>query len=181
MEDFDLNTLTQYEKDFVKIYGLNDLFRIFEYMKGHDILDFYRKSRDDPTQLLDFGFHYGIIQIVAFCVCHLEVEFDILQTISGDYKIINSDIPEVVDEDNQGRQMTRAGVPIIHTPSAPDGMIITAWDKFSPARNECLKYLVRMKTFSKRVPKTNEKTKRIQHFYKINPRHVKGYKLLDVY
>jgi len=180
MDKLDINNLNQFEKQFIEVYGLNHFYDIFEYIQNNEIMDFYMKDRNTAEDLLQFGFHYGLVSLVAFCYCKLKVSVDILETISKDFKIINSDIPETLELDNHsGRYMFRAGVPIIHSPNARDGMMIATWDKFTPYRQKCFDYLVRMKRFSKckMEPVNNGKLK---YTYTIVDKYIDGYKLLDV-
>ena len=82
--------LKELEEQFVKVYGVNTFYNVYEYIKFHDILDFYMRARENPEDLCLFGFHYGIVPIVTFCYCVLKVPLDINNVVSGYFKCINS-------------------------------------------------------------------------------------------
>jgi hypothetical protein len=142
-------------------------------MVENDILDFYMKARNDPELLCHFGFHYGILSILAFSYCQLRVPLDISNTIGGYFKYINSETPEFIDT-IEGRKVAQQGVPIIHNASANDGIVFATIDKFTPERKKCMEFLLRMRRFSK------VEQKKTKYIYTIVERYVQEYKLLEV-
>ena len=164
--------MNQYETEFIETFGVNVFYDVLEYITHHDIIDFYNKS-NNPEDLLMFGFHYGILPIVAFCYCKLKVTTDIDDVVNGYFKNVNS---TTIENDNGNANI---GIPLIHSYSNKDGIILATIDKFTGARKECMKYLLSMKKYSK-YNIVREKSK-LKYKYKIVDRYVDEYKLLVCY
>jgi hypothetical protein len=172
-------TTNNYEKQFIEIYGIEKFYEIYNFIKENDILDCYNKARDNPIQLCRFGFHYGIISIVAFCYCGLKLSLNIHDEINGYFKTVNSTTPELIDNATN-REIYSYGVPIIHSQGANDGICIATIDKFTPGRTQCMKYLLRMIRFSKYTIVKNGPTDKIKYSYKIVDKYINDYQLLAV-
>ena len=167
-------THTVLEKRFLEVYGESVFERIQEFILENDILDFYLKSRGTPRELFDFGFHYGIVEIVAFCYCYLKVPLDIHQVIGGYYKSIGS-TADTTDWDAK-RPLGQNAVPV-HSGSKDGncGIVIGTIDKFTPLRVECIRYLLRMQKFSR------YRVQNGKFIYTIVDKYVESYRLLEVY
>lgn len=157
---------TPLEQQFLDVYGSPTFERIQDFVLRNDILDFYLKSRHSSRDLFDFGLHYGVIEIVAFCYCHLKVSVDINNVVSGYYKAITSS-PDTIDSDE--------ATPVYSENGGNAGLIVGTIDKFTPSRLECIRFMIRMKKFSKY---NVEKGKFI---YTIVDKYVKSHRLLEVY
>jgi len=156
--------LTLLEQHFVDTYGEPVFNRIHQYIIDNDILDFYLKARDRPRDLFDFGFHYGIVEIVAFCYCVLKCPIDINEVIQGYYKSIDSST-EISKNIN--------AVPI-ESSGGQSGIIISTSDRFTPMRNKCIKFMIRMQKFS------TYKVEKGKFIYSIVDKYIKLYRLLEV-
>lgn len=173
--------LNSYEKLFSDTYGEGYFDDIKQFILQNDLMDFYQKAREDPDLLLHFGFHYGILAIVAFCYCKLQVKTDINNVIGGYFKTINSTTPEtIIVEDGTQKPVSGVGVPIIYSDSAKDGITFATIDKYTEARVKCMNYLLRMKKFSK------YEIERVQYgkpryMYQIVDKYVEHYQLLTSY
>lgn len=166
--------LTPIEQQFLEVYSEPVFSRIQEFIVENDILDFYLKARKTPRDLFDFGFHYGIVEIVAFCYCTLRLPINIYATIGGYYKSIGSSA-DVTDWEAK-RPLGQNATPV-HSGSKDGkcGIVIGTIDKFTPLRLETIKYLIRMQKFSK------YKVEKGKFIYTIVDRYIEPYRLLEVY
>jgi hypothetical protein len=169
--------LNKYEEEFVKIYGMDYFIELYEFIKENDIMEYYNKSRSTPMDLLNFGFHYGIISIVAFCYCQLKLSLEIHEVVNGYFKSINSTTPEFI-EIGEGREMSIICVPIVHSPGSKDGIVFATIDKFTTMRQKCMNYLLKMIRFSKVNMKKDGK--KLKYIYTIVDKYIQDYQLLDV-
>ena len=174
---------TELEKRFIKIYGLEKFSLIKDFIIENDILDFYLKARNKAMDLFNFGFHYGIIEIVAFCYCSLKLPIDINGVIDGYYKLIESSVEAI--EIANGREVSVTQVPVETEKGTKQGIVIgtidqaTAWMGFTESRLNCIKYMIRMQKFSKyKIIKGSGNPKFI---YQIVDKYVNSYKLLEVF
>lgn len=165
---------TTLEKRFLEVYDESVFNRIQEFILENNILDFYLKARKTPGELFDFGFHYGIVEIVAFCYCAIKLPINISETIKGYYKSIGSSA-DTTDWDVK-RPLGQNAVPV-HSGSKDGncGLIVGTIDKFTPLRVECVRYLLRMQKFSK------YKVEKGKFIYTIVDKYIKSYRLLEVY
>jgi hypothetical protein len=161
-----MDGLNLIEHRFVQVYGHPCFHRISEFIQKHDLLDYYLKARQSPHDLFEFGFHYGIIEIVAFCYCVLECPIEITSIIQGYYQSLTSSPDQATNDLN--------AVPV-ETSGGRSGIIIGTLDKFTASRNECIKFMIRMQKFS-RCKLTQGK-----FVYQIVNKYVEQYRLLDVY
>lgn len=157
---------TPLEQRFVDVYGEPVFQRIHQYIIDNNILDFYLKARNKPRDLFDFGFHYGIVEIVAFCYCVLKCPIDINEVIQGYYKSIDS-------TDEISKDMN--AVPIQSSSGGQSSIIIGTSDRFTPMRRECIKFMIRMRNFS------TYKMEKGKFIYSIVEKYIKLYQLLEVY
>lgn len=171
------SALTIYEKQFIETYGQDHFNELFDFIKDNDIVDFYNKARNDPNDLCYFGFHYGLITIVAFCYCKLKLELDIHSITNGYFKQVNSSTIEYHQEKN--RQMA-INTPVIYDPSAPDGIIFATIDKFTAKRVRCLNYLIKMIKFSRYKFKKETAKEKLKYYYTIVDKYIEAYRLLEV-
>lgn len=187
---------------FIEIYGQHVYDEIKEYIIKNEILDIYLVMKDKVETLFDFGFHYGIPEIVAFCYCIMKYEVDIPNVVQGYYKTITADEPELIENDPLGRPMMRSGVVPIETGlSDRDGITVASIDKFTQRRKKCIEYIIRMKKFSRStiirdtLPKNltkieltckgefyynNLRTNKLKFMYKIVDKYIDDYQLLSV-
>jgi hypothetical protein len=173
-----MDVFNEIEQQFIQTYGLAHFNLIWRYIEENDIMEFYQKGRKTPEDLLYFGFHYGLVSIVAFCYCKLKVPIDLHGVLSKDFQIVGSaDLDVETNSNNQA--MFSSGVPIESNPGAKEGMVISTWDKFSLKRTKCFEFLCRMKNFSSYKVEKNNKGKNV-FMYTIVDKYVEGYKLLDV-
>lgn len=172
--------MNQYEKEFAKVYGEDHFNDLYAFIQKNDILEYYKKARnsDDPMNLFHFGFHYGLVSIVAFCYCHLKLSLAIHEVIDGYFKMVDSTTPEFIEQDGD-RQMMGVGTPIIHNPGAKDGMIFATIDKYTKSREKCMNYLLRMIRFSKYMLERKNNKKSV-YVYTVVDKYIDAYKLLDV-
>jgi hypothetical protein len=169
--------LTDIEQEFIATLGVNVFYDVYEYIKYHEIIDFYNKARksNDGKELCLFGVHYGILAIVVFCYCKLKVSLDIDNVTNGYFKTINSTTIEVCDNDEM-----QIGTPLIHG-NYRDGITLATIDKFTLQRSQCIQFLIRMKRFSKFVIEQNCIYKKQHYIYTIVDTYVDKYKLLESY
>lgn len=163
--------LTPLEQQFRLVYGDTVFRQISEFIHKNNIVDFYVKARQTPQALFDFGFHYGIVEIVAFCYCVLKCPIDINTTVSGYYKSIGSS-PEMIAELNG--KLSPVTVPVT-TSGGQSGIVFGTLDKFTPLRINCIKFMLAMKKFSR------YKIVRGKFIYEIVDKYVEPYRLLKVY
>lgn len=165
---------TVLEEKFLDVYGDSVFERIQEFIIASDILDFYLKARKTPRELFDFGFHYGIVEIVAFCYCTLRIPIDIHTTIGGYYKSIGSSA-DATDWDAK-RPLGLSATPV-HSESqdAKCGLIVGTIDKFTPLRVECIRFMIRMQKFSR------YRVQNGKFIYTIVDKYIEPYRLLEVY
>jgi hypothetical protein len=115
--------LTDLEREFIRVYGLEKFDDIKNFMIDNEIFDIYLIKRDNERELLLFGIKFGIIEIVTVCYCRTDMFFD-----------LNKIIFEFHDQDKSFS-------------------INTSWDKFSDLRINVIKYLIFLKKFSTRIYK----------------------------
>ena len=170
--------MSDYEQKFIEVYGLERLKRLSVFMEAHGLIEKYQQVRASPIELCGFGFQYGLVEIVAFCYCHLKISLDIRQVVDGHFKIVNSTQPEFTELTPDGREVARLGIPTIHHFGAPDGMVIATLDEFTAGRRACLDYLLRMIRFSRY---TITKDGRAFHYlYRVVDKYIDSYRLLEV-
>lgn len=158
--------MNKYENEFIDTFGVNVFYDVWDYIKYHDLIDFYNISKSDPLDLFMFGFHYGIMPIIMFCYCKLKVTIDIDNVVNGYFKTINS-----TTLDNN-----EIGASIIHSHGNKDGIILATIDKFTLARKACMKYIMSMKKYSKYI--IQSENKKLKFMYTIVDRYVDEYNLL---
>ena len=167
---------TDYEKLFAETYGQYYFDKMQKFIMDNDLVEWYEKAKGDPYDLCLFGFHFGLVSIVAFCYCKLGTPLDIYDVVDGYYKMVNSETLELVEEDGK-RKSVMTGVSVIHDYGARDGLILATIDKYTEMRTHCMKYLLKMVRFSKyKRIKDGKKTK---YIYTINDKYVKDYNLLQ--
>lgn len=149
------------ELQFNQIYGSSVTDKIKAFLINNELLPHYIKIKDNPDELLRFGVHYGIIELVAFCYCHLKCPVDISEIVSG----YNITIYSSLNIENKVA---------LETESANSKMSAVTIDKYTENRQKCISYLIDMKKFSK-CKFINKKA-----IYTINPIYVEDYKLLNV-
>ncbi len=164
----ELISLTNFEKEFIELYGQSVLKKISTYIFDNEIQEAYLKSRDSPKTLFEFGLHYGILEIVAFCYCHLKCPININEEIQRYVSTLESS-PDIFRDSSAvfSREPLISG-------GGCTGITIRTLDKFTEKRNECIKFLIRMKRFSCYTV-TNGK-----FLYQIVDKYVKPYRLLEV-
>jgi hypothetical protein len=162
--------LTPFEERFIQIYGDKIFQTIRQSIVDDNIMEFYLKVRD-PKDLFDFGFHYGIPEIVAFCYCVLKCPIDIDREIQSYYKMIESS-PEIVEMIGN-RQLSLNSVPVSSS-GGRAGITVGSIDTFTKKRIRCIKYIIKIRKFSRY---TVEKGRFI---YRIVDRYVDSYRLLEV-
>ncbi len=168
----DEENLNKYEKLFIEVYGQNHFYEICNFIKENDIMDIYKKSRNEPEGLCHFGFHYGLITIVSFCYCKLKLSLQIHDVINEYFKFYNSTTRET------NEKVFTLDAPIIHQPNANDGLLVSTLDKYTPERTKCMDYLLKMIKFSKcRISKEKNK---IKYVYTIVDKYIEHYRLLEV-
>lgn len=164
---------TVLEEKFLVVYGETVFARIQEFIIENDILDFYLKARKTSRELFDFGFHYGIVEIVAFTYCTLKIPIDINACIKGYYTSIGSSA-DATDWDAK-RPLGMNATPVHTSNDGKCGLVVGTIDKFTPLRVETIRYLIRMQKFSKyRVEKG-------KFIYTIVDKYIEPYRLLEVY
>jgi len=161
------------EHAFAEIYGADRLESLSEFIRIHDLTDQYLRIRDDPVELCTFGFQYGLVEIVAFCYCHLRIALDIRKVLDGHFKILNSTL--LKDDE---RQITAFQVPLIYSKDSPDGLVITTLDEYTAGRRECLAYLTRMIRFSRYT--ITRRGREFQYAYRVVDKYIEPYQLLKV-
>jgi len=176
VNEFKLHDLNEYEKEFIQIYGMEYFIELAEFIKEHDIYEYYNKARNNPMDLLHFGFHYGIISIVAFCYCQLKLSLEIHEVVNGYFKSVNSTTPEFIEIGEGNREISCISVPIIYSPGSKDGIVFATIDKFTTMRQKCMNYLLKMIRFSKVDLKKDKK--KYKYIYTIVDKYVQDYQLL---
>jgi len=177
------NKLTTFETEFIEIFGIDKFEKVYDFMQHNNILDFYKKAKNDANDLFNFGVSYGILTIVAFTYCHCKIKVDIFETINGYFKHVNSttpETPETITENCQIKEVSRIGIPLIYNSHAKDGMVFATIDKYTKQRSQCIKYLTKMKQFSKYDIQTTKNNKNI-FMYQIIDRYIEPYELLVCY
>jgi len=155
---------TQLEYEFIDTFGIKIYSNIKNYIIINDIMDFYMLHRNDVYSLLKFGFRYGLLPIVAFCYCVKKCKVYLNNLIGEFYINISS---ETISDNTNATLLT-------HDKNANDGITIITFDKYTINRNECAKYLVDMKKFSRY---TLEQGK---FMYRIQDKYIEQYNLLCV-
>lgn len=163
-----MEILTSLEQHFIQVYGNTVFHSIRGFIIESDILDFYLKARQTPCDLFDFGFHYGIVEIVAFCYCVLKCHIDINTVVNGYYKSIESS-PEIAE----GNRLCSITAPV-ESLGGKAGIVIETIDKFTPSRRKCIKFMILMKKFSR------YKVEKRKFIYRIVEKYVEPYRLLEV-
>lgn len=171
--------MNELELGFIKTCGQDVYDEITEYIIDNDILDFYMKARTTTMDLFNFGFHYGILPIVAYCYCKLKLPIDIHSTVSGYFKYVNSETPTTTESDASGKSMTGIGVELISNPHANDGIFFGTLDKYTKARTACMEFLLNMKKFSRVTIIRQDKA--CNFIYTIVEKYVSEYHLLECF
>lgn len=170
--------MNEIETQFIKIYGKKTYEKIKNYVIDSDIGIYYDlcTKSGDPNDLFKFGFHYGILEIVAFCYCYLKIEANINDIISGYYSVFESENPISIEQDfDRNVYKGRTAVP---TGYQRTKMIAATIDKYTVYRKKCIDYLINIRKYSKyNVSRSNGK---VIFSYQINEKHIEPNNLLNV-
>nr|QBK88783.1 MAG: hypothetical protein LCMiAC01_04650 [Mimivirus LCMiAC01] len=121
--------------EFVGIYGKDALDDIYNKLIKYDILEKFSDVIDDINKLFEFSVHYGLLKIVKYLYEYKEAKFY--------HDILNTYRPNFNTNMDKNAQTIESGS------SRNTSLNVAIWDNFTVDRQECVRYLVYMKRYSR--------------------------------
>ena len=140
-------------EEFRGLYGDDRCDEVINYVIGNNLTDEFFDAYLDLDELFKFSVHYGLLDVVKFLYIHKNLPYN-LSTIQE----YNSKIESSSQEGSNLAAPVMAG-------GANSGLRISRWDKHSQGRNECIRFLMDMKKYSKYIYRNKK------HIYMFNVKY----------
>ena len=122
--------------EFIEIYGLDRYNKLVDYIVENNLVEEFNKAYMDKDKLFEFAVKYGMLDIVTFLYEYIRVSYN-FNIVTGH----NNKIAE--------KELDPNAVPINALTDGSCGLNISFQDRYSKRRNECLRYLINIRSKSK--------------------------------
>lgn len=139
------------EELFIEDFGQEEYEKIQEFIFNNCLLSIYEKSRESSETLFYFGLDYGLLSLVIFCYCRLNIEIDIDESITRCTRCTRCTHGTRCQNNHSDKTIT----------------------------NRIIQFLERIKRYSQ--CKIIRKDNKCHFLYSIVPKYLHQYKLLDFY